>query len=189
MGRLNEQIKKIMGIMNIVENKQTYKYGCAMLYFDPNTTKEITSMIDTEDLYTEGDGSFGIEDEPHCTLLYGLHPEVSTEDVENVLNKYTYTTCKCYNPSCFYNEKYDVLKFDISGDMLSETNRDLTEFPHTTDYPDYHPHMTLAYLKPGKGDKYIKKIEEFQKEGFLHPQYAIYSKPNGEKDEISIRLD
>jgi hypothetical protein len=47
--------------------------------------------------------------------------------------------------------------------------------------------MTIAYLKPGTGKRYTKmlKVVEFD----LTPQYAVYSKPSGDKDKINIKVD
>jgi hypothetical protein len=181
-----KRMKKLAGL--IVEEKQTYDFGCAMLYFNFPNMSEIHDGIDPEDIYTqEGDRSFGLEEEPHCTLLYGLHEGVSTEDVKNVLDKYTYSTVKAYNASLFENKDYDVLKFDIKGDNLHETNSDLQQYPFTSNFPNYHPHMTIGYLKPGTGKKYTKilKGQEFD----LLPQYAVYSKPEGDQDKININID
>lgn len=187
MKTLNEQISKIKRIMGLNENKQVYPYGCVMLYFDDNQIKDIHSQIDLEDLYVEGDG-YGIEGEPHCTLLYGLHDNVTDDDIQNVLNKHKYGTCKGHNLSCFNNEKYDVLKFDVSGDSLHDTNEDLKQFPYTTDYPDYHPHMTIAYLKPGMGKKYIDMLGGKYGEMSLKPQHGVYSKTDGSKIKIPISI-
>jgi hypothetical protein len=167
---------------------QIYEFGCAMVYFNFPEMNKIHDVIDPEDIYyEEGDRTFGLEDEPHCTLLYGLHPEVTTEDVEKVTDKYTFYTCKLHNVSLFKNEQYDVLKFDVVGDNLHEINKELTQYPHTTNFPDYHPHTTIGYLKPGQGQKYVDMLkgQEFQ----LTPQLVIYSKPNGDQDKININID
>jgi 2'-5' RNA ligase len=186
--RINEQLKRIKQIMNLTENKQTYDYGCVMLYFDENILNDIHQIIQPEDLYIEGDG-YGLEREPHCTLLYGLHPEVTDKNVEDVIGNFTYTTCKCHNVSCFENEKYDVLKYDVMGDNLFETNEKLKQYPYTSNFPNYHPHMTIGYLKPGKGKKYIDLVNETFKELQPHPQYVVYSKPSGDKVKFNIRVD
>ncbi len=181
-----KRMQKLAGI--IVEEKQTYDFGCAMLYFNFPEMNKIHDVIDSKDIYIqEGDRSFGLEKEPHCTLLYGLHNEVSTKDVNEVLNNYTYSTVKAYNVSLFENQDYDVLKFDIKGDNLHETNKDLQQYPFTSNFPDYHPHLTIAYLKPGTGKKYTKilKGQEFD----LLPQYAVYSKPDGGQDKININVN
>ena len=185
----NNQFKRMQELAGIItEEKQTYDYGCAMLYFNFPEMNKIHDAINNEDVYTqEGDRSFGLEDEPHCTLLYGLHEGVTTEDVTKVLDNYTYNTCKAYNASLFENSEYDVLKFDIKGDNLNETNADLQQYPFTSNFPDYHPHMTIAYLKPGTGKRYTKMLKGVEFD--LAPQYAVYSKPSGDKDKINIKID
>lgn len=179
-------IKQILNEMKIQEQRK-YEYGCAMLYFTFEEMDEVHNLIDSNDLYEEVGEDYGIETEPHLTLLFGLHDGVSTEDVEGVLDKFTYYTCKAHNASLFENEKYDVLKFDIEGDNLSETNEELKKFPYTNDFPKYHPHMTIAYLKPGTGKKYVEKLKG--EKYWLAPQYAMYSKPDGTKDKINISID
>jgi hypothetical protein len=172
-------------------SSSTYDYGCVMLYFIFPEINKIHDTINPSHLYTEdGDSTYGIEDEPHTTLLYGLHKEVSLNDVSGVLDKYTYHTCKIHNPSLFENEKYDVLKFDVIGDNLHETNADLKEFPFTSNYPNYHPHLTVAYLKPGMGKKYVDMLNKTKSNEFwLEPQYAVYSESDGTKTKINIRID
>ena len=185
MGEEFKRMQKLAGI--ITEDKQTYDYGCVMIYFDFPTINKIHDSISPDDIYTEdGDGSFGIEDEPHTTLLYGLHKEVDTDTIKNILGDYEFDTCTISNASLFENEKFDVLKFDVSGVNLKEANNDLTIQPHTTDYPNFHPHLTIAYLKPGTGKKYTKILEGEKFE--LKPQYVIYSKPDGGKDKINIKV-
>jgi len=183
MIRLTDLIKE--------NSNSTYDYGCVMLYFNFPEIDTIHSLIEPNDVYTEnGDTTYGLEDEPHTTLLYGLHSEVTLEDVSNVLGEYTYFTCKIHNPSLFENDKYDVLKFDVTGFNLYNTNADLKQLPYTSDYPKYHPHLTVAYLNPGMGKKYVdvlnkNKVNEFQ----LAPQYAVYSEADGTKTKIKINID
>jgi len=171
------------------ENSQSkYEFGCVMLYFDFPHLFKLQDNINPDDIYEEeGDRTYGLEDEPHCTLLYGLHERVTVEDVEYCtvdsfkFNSQPYTA---HNVSCFKNEKYDVLKFDVKGDILHEVNHMLTqELPYTTDFPKYHPHLTIAYLKPGLGEKYIKMFKELKYE--LKPEYIIFSHGD-KKDKIKI---
>jgi 2'-5' RNA ligase len=176
----------------ITENStSTYSYGCVMLYFSFPEMEQIHAMIKPHHIYTEtGDKTFGLEDEPHTTLLYGLHDEVSDEVVQKVLDKYTYHTCKVHNPSLFKSEKYDVLKFEVEGDNLHETNADLKQFPFTSSWPNYNPHLTIAYLQPGMGDLYVKLMNDLDLNEFsLAPQYAVYSHPDGSKTKMSINVD
>jgi 2'-5' RNA ligase len=179
--------KEIKLVDLLKEVQQKYDYGCAMLYFDFPLMNKIHDAIDPQDIYTEeGDRSFGLEDEPHTTLLFGLHEEVSEEDVKNVLDKFTFNTCTLHNVSTFDNPQYDVLKFDVKGDNLHEANSELKQYPYTSNFPDYHPHATIAYLKPGTGKRYIEMLkgQEFE----LTPTHAIYSKPNGDKIKLPIKV-
>jgi 2'-5' RNA ligase len=86
----------------------------------------------------------------------------------------------------FENEKYDVLKFDVNGENLHACNKALKQHPHTNNFPDYHPHMTIGYLKPRMGKKYTKMLkgQEFE----LIPTHAIYSEPDGTKSKIKIEI-
>lgn len=170
------------------EKKSSYDYGCAMLYLDFPEMESLHSEIDENDVYVDDeDSTFGLENEPHVTLLYGLHDDVGLDKVEPIVGQRTYSTVKAHNASLFNNPKYDVLKFDIDGESLHDCNKSLSELPHTTDYPDYHPHMTVAYLKPGMGQKYADKLKG--KEYMLHPTHAIYSMPSGDKHKINVRID
>lgn len=160
-------------------------YGCVMLYFNFPEIFKFQDAIDPNDL-----ASAGFEDEPHCTLLYGLHDsKINDQEIQDVLDQYTFTTCKVHNFSLFENDKHDVLKLDVVGDNLSNCNKDLKEFPNSNEYPNYNPHITVAYLKPGTGKKYCDSFNEKVKEFWLMPQYAVYSKSNGIKKKINIRKD
>jgi 2'-5' RNA ligase len=145
-------------------------------------------MIDPKDIYTEeGDRTFGFEDEPHTTLLFGLHEGVTNEQVQSVLDEINFGECNLYNASKFENPKYDVFKFDVVGPGLHTANMGLKKFPHTTGFPKYHPHATIAYLQPGTADKYIQALKD--QDFRLIPTHAVYSKPNGELVEMDIKVE
>lgn len=185
-----------MKLARILKNWLLEKKGdkhdsnCTMLYFDFPELKEIQSKIDKDDIYEEeGDRSFGLEDEPHITLLYGTDSRVPAEKIQEILNDYTLGEGYLTNPSLFKKDEYEVLKFDIGGDgmdMLDHINEDLRNLPFENDQK-YNPHSTIAYLKPGTGDKYVKKFEGL-KFNFT-PTKAVYSEANGKKTDIKINID
>ena len=165
----------------------SYSKGCVMLYFDFPEIKKIHESIKEDDIYEEDeDRTFGLEDEPHVTLLYGLDNKVKIDDVEEILNQHTFGTCTLKNASLFENE-YEVLKFDVEGDNLHEANKALCQLPYENSYPDYKPHTTIAYLKKGTGNKYCEmmKGDEYR----LVPTHAVFSQPDGTKNKISIKID
>lgn len=187
------RLKEVLGLIDYLNenSKSTYEYGCAMLYFSFPEMAKIQELIDKNDVYTRaGDKTYGLEDEPHTTLLYGLHKEVSVDEVEDVFDDYTFYTCKVHKPSLFQNDSYDVLKFEVEGDPLQNINKDFRKFPHTNDYPDYNPHLTIGYLRAGRGQKYVDILnEKGYNEYWLAPQYGIYSQPDGTKNKITIMVD
>lgn len=143
------------------ENQADRQYGCLMLTFDDDGWKEeMESMVDENDLYTEEEGH-GLELEPHCTVLYGFH------DDDFDMNKCIQMCVPCEDLkvgsngiSLFKNEKYDVLKYDIESEDLNKLNSAFVKnFKHTNKFPEYHAHCTIAYLKPGTGEKYVKKVK------------------------------
>ena len=160
-----------------------YEYGCAMVYFDFQQVSELHDMIEPDDVYTEeGDRSFGIEDEPHATLLFGLHSDkIPDEDVMRIATSMPIGPLTLKNVSLFKSEKkqYEVLKFDVDNSALYDINKKLAELPHTTEFPNYHPHCTIAYLKKGTGDKYVDQLKD--KTFDVMPSEIVYSKPDGTK--------
>ena len=185
-------MKHIMEFNEFINEKleDTYDYGCAMLFFDFPELMKVQDAINPKDIYEkEDDKSFGLEDEPHCTLLYGLHKEVTVDEVKEIVNKINFGKIKLHNASLFENE-YDVFKFDVGyvnedDNFLHECNESLSKLPNTNDYSDYHPHATIAYIKKGKGKKYADMIKS---ESFdIKPSHCIFTQPSGKQNKIKIK--
>lgn len=138
--------------------KKGQGYGCLMLILSSEhkkTFNKIFNQIDDDDLYGVEDG-YGKETEPHVTVKYGLH-ENDHDKIFDILGKIDPITIKLKSPSLFENEKYDVLKMGVSSPELRSLNSRVCRiFEYTDKYKDYNPHVTIAYLKPGMGKKYLK---------------------------------
>ena len=99
---------------------------------------------------------YGVEDDPHITVLWGIHTK-SVQKIIKTLQDQKGGTVSLGQVGMFETEDYDVLKVNIISPALHRLNRVLQEnVKHTTTHPEYHPHLTLAYLKCGNGSKYIK---------------------------------
>lgn len=114
------------------------------------------SIPDEEVYHSESDAfdDYGVETEPHVTALYGLL-EHDPRKAAALLRRHGpvgFTTGKM---SIFENDEYDVLKVEVTGPELHALNKKLQGLPHFSTFPDYKPHMTLAYLKKGEGKKYV----------------------------------
>jgi hypothetical protein len=181
-----------MKLLPLITEDHKHDFGCVMLHFDFPEMNKIQDMINPDDIYTDPeDDSYGLETDPHTTLLYGLHDGVSTEDIKKTLDKFTFELCRLDNSSVFENKEYDVLKYDVmyatrGGAFLHKANNELKKFPYTSDFPEYHPHLTIAYLKSGTGKKYAKALKGGS--FILLPKYATYSKTDETKDKIKILL-
>lgn len=153
-------------------------YNCIMIGYGPiKEIENIQDNIDVNDVYNgedNNDNTYGIEKEPHVTLLYGLATNVTWDDVKEYLLPLNEYSTILYNLSLFENEKFDVLKMDVKSPKMDETNKALRDnLPHDELYPNYHPHLTVAYLKPGKGKKYVKQM--LHKIIELTPKEYLYS--------------
>jgi 2'-5' RNA ligase len=170
---------------NEMKSGDMYDYGCVMVYLDIPNWEEIVSNINHQDLYLPEDPTHGRESDPHATILYGLHPEVTDEDVRNVIKNQnlSHIILDIDGIDTFQNKDYDVVKMNVKSDVLNHLNKEMSKLPHTTDYPDYKPHVTLGYVKPGQGKKYHRP--DF-KHSFNKLKKIVYSKTNGEKVEIPL---
>lgn len=174
---------KLKKLLKEVE-KGPYEYGCVMLYFEFDL-QPFTSFIPNEDLFDDGSGKYGIETEPHVTLLYGLHSNVKPQIIQQILDKIRFGDILLQNMSAFVNSDYEVLKFDAIGEGLFEANSILKKLPNSSEYDEYNPHMTIAYLQKGSWAKIANKFKSYSHE--VTPLFAIYSLPSGKKFKLKIK--
>ena len=148
-----------------VDNQKRDKFGCVMMDSKIDNWKEYhMAGIDEEDVYKKPyDDSYGIEDNPHVTVMYGMHEDEMDEEVfaEVIKKNMKPITLRVDEVDVFENDEYDVVKYNLPVTDELKGYRDLfSKFPNTQTYDEYHPHMTLAYVKPGMGKKYKRKLRE-----------------------------
>jgi len=170
----------IKSYIQFIKESSGYEYGCVMVEVPVSNWNEITSFIDPEDVYTGGDDSHGIQELPHVTILYGLHKEVTSEMVKSVFEEFTGNiNIEVNGIGIFENKDYDVVKFNVNPDgALQELHDKLSEFPNSNEYPDYKPHITIAYVNKGTGKKYAKPDYKYT---VKNVDKITYSMPSGEK--------
>jgi capsid protein/2'-5' RNA ligase len=126
--------------------------GCVMANLSDEQADPIFDFlktIDSADLAEDG-----IESEPHITILYGLASDSQGPVV---------VACREFGPlkailgkvEAFENPEYDVLKITVTSPDFEKLNSALKALPYESDFPDYQPHLTLAYLKPGMAKEYV----------------------------------
>lgn len=130
----------------------------------------------------------GREDRPHVTVKYGLHTG-NVEEVRRVVQGFGTVKIKLGKTSLFPASKdhpFEVVKIDVSGDSLHRLNRLITNSVECTDtHPTYKPHVTLAYVKPGAGKKYVGMTDVDGMEISCHR--LVFS--DQDKNKTAIYLD
>ena len=146
---------------------------CLMVYFEESDDiKDIQKKIKKTDVFDES--GCGIETEPHVTLLFGLSENVTKEQLQKHLQPLSKYRTMCLGSSLFENENFDVLKMSAHNKVLVETNKALRDnFDYKNSYRDYSPHVTVAYLRSGEGQKYVNPT--FKKTLFLKPLKFVLS--------------
>jgi 2'-5' RNA ligase len=92
----------------------------------------------------------------HITIKYGLL-DTPVKGVLNLIGEYPKDFIKVMTGrmSLFQNDNFDVLKIEVMSEDLKALNKLICEGLDVVDtHPDYIPHITLAYLKPGMGKLY-----------------------------------
>lgn len=148
-------------------------YAYLMVDFEtPDFIKDLQANIPENEIYRKediGDGfTYGLETETHTTIVPCLDNDADLNKIKGLLlplNKYV---VMIENISVFECDEFDVLKCDVRCDALFDSNFLIKDvFDTHTEYNEYHPHVTIAYMKKGCADKYMRY---FMKEPiFLKP--------------------
>lgn len=116
--------------------------------------KAATEGIADKDLAEDGR-----ETEAHATVSYGLHDE-NPEVLKPLLAEQGPIKATIGKISIFPASESggsDVVKLDVTSPDLEALNKKVAALPHTDTHPQYSPHITLAYVKAGEGQKYVGK--------------------------------
>jgi 2'-5' RNA ligase len=185
---------KFLSLDNWLLEKETKKdkkeeptYGCVMLEAKiPDWEEYHLAGIDEDDVYIKPyDDSYGLEDQPHITIVYGIHEdEIDDETIGNIIKENVRPlTLKVDEVDIFEGEEYDVVKYNIPLTDELQRYRDLfMKFPNTQTFPNYNPHMTIAYVKPGEGIKYKRKLRDPFEVTFTKGVYSWHENPEDPDD-------
>lgn len=136
-----------------------HEYGCLMAVLpDGELRKAITEFVlEIPEFHLGPNGS---ELRPHITVKYGFEdsdPE-TVQQLRSMLTRIGPIEVELGELSLFKGvDGQDVLKIDVSSPILHQLHEAVSsEFRNADKYPDYQPHLTLAYLNPEISEFYLK---------------------------------
>jgi len=169
-------------------------YGCIMM--EPNKIngwkKNHLDGIEEKDIYKPLDDSYGLEEIPHITVLYGINedevdPSVIVDMIEQKMKPITVEISEI---DVFENEEYDVVKYNVpvTEELKKYREMFLNSFENTQTFHGYKPHITIAYVKPGTGKKYKKILDQPLKIKLTKGVYSYHKIEKGNEDELIRKI-
>lgn len=167
-----------------------YDYSSCHIELPKSLATEIVKWgrekVNDNDIYvTHHEPNFGREDEMHITILYGIHAE-NSDVIRDILEDSGPIEVELGKIDVFTNPfKFDVVMIEVNSDDLCRLNEKLQKsVKHTSKYPTYKPHVTIAYVKKGKGWKH-HGLDIWNGTQFTS-DYAIFSSKDGTKERIAL---
>lgn len=141
--------------------------------------QDIRDALDPEDVLQDGG-------KPHVTIRYGISPNDKVEKVNNAVSKFGVVPVKYGGFDIFENPEADVLHVKVDSSALGILRKQIERSIacKIDDHASYTPHLTIAYLKPGTGKKYLDDLSNpFEGQTEVHREFTI---TNSAEDEGSI---
>lgn len=169
------------------------RYGCVMMDADIKNWEQFhLSGIEEDDIYLKPyDDSYGLEETPHVTIVYGIHedevdPQRMADLIEHYMKPLTVTIKEI---GIFEGKEYDVVKYNVPVTGQLQGYRDIfMQIPNTQNFPEYHPHMTIAYVKPGTGKKYKTELRDPFGVTFTKGVYSWHPSKDKDPDKTSRKV-
>lgn len=94
---------------------------------------------------------------PHVTVLFGLHPEVTSAQVNKITKGVGKIEVTLGKIEAFPIGKDGVpVVMRVHSERLNQLHADLQALPHTDTHPEYKSHITIAYIKDAEAAaKYV----------------------------------
>lgn len=146
------------------KEEKIHQFSCLLFNLPGDIAYEVRQLgeqIPSEDLAEDGR-----ENNPHITLKFGLHTD-ETEEVRNAIQDFSPIAIQIGKASVFKGSTgdeeepptYDVVKLEVESESLHLLNSKVSKALECTDtHPKYCPHITIAYVKPGLGEYYAKRL-------------------------------
>lgn len=182
-----------MKFITFVESKKKYDYSSVLYHLPKKISKSIYGWglkhVKDKEIYKDPeDPTFGREDDIHCTVIYGMHDDRIAKISHFLKNTKPFTIKLDKITSFTTSELFDVLKIDVVGKGLHDLHEKIkNNFECTISFPEYKPHVTIAYLKKGEAKKHVG-CKDFLGETMTVDSF-IFSSHSGTKIKINTCED
>lgn len=181
---------------SLLEDEGPHTYSCVMINLPEDLANQVMAwgklQVKDEDVVVDEKGGKGRETEPHVTVLYGLLDDKPSDLLEQVFENTAPFDIKLGPCSVFRNDGHDVLKLEVISPFLHALNRNVCSVAaYENDFPDYKPHVTIAYVQPGTADRlegaspWDDPVKLGQttlgQDGVFTAKEVIFSSKNGQK--------
>lgn len=173
----------------IEKHEVNYDFSSTQINLPDAIAKKImdwgkTAIPDAE-VHSDPDGGKGREDDIHVTVLYGIHDKEPNK-VHKLLKTYKKFDIELGEVSVFSNDAFDVVKLSVKSPEIHRLNAMLNkECENSNSYPTYIPHVTVAYVKKGKGKKYAGR-KQFAGTRF-RAETVTFSSSAGSKTDLDLQ--
>jgi 2'-5' RNA ligase len=143
------------------------KFNWAFLMLDvmiPRELQEIQNNLLVHDIYDNEAHEYGIELEPHITIYPCMDNDINIlELLESLPKLFDFDLIVSRDALSAFTDMegkdYDVLKLDIKSTALNKLHDELAKkYVSHSEFKEYHPHITIAYIKKGLANKYIHQL-------------------------------
>ena len=174
--------------------REAYSYSCLMAKIPESLAKKVRDFgkaIPEERILKDDKGERGRQKEVHVTVKYGIHTQDPAE-VFNVIQNFGSLKAKLGKTTVFWNEESIVIKVSVeSYDLVRMNNMIRRQLECTDTYPDYKPHVTIAYVKKDEKDPYW--FQQYLNNDFEGIEVELdeleFSTPDGQKYRILLKED
>lgn len=183
-GNYNDTLKQIDTFQPHWELGTKHRYANVALLMPPEIAgkiKSIAAALPEEDIDPED----GRDEHPHLTLKYGIDSDVP-DGAKRALSNIGPIRIKLVKLDNFeIPDRRDVLKFTVESADAAKANEAICkECPHVDTFATYEPHVTLSYLKFGKGKSHVWPTDLDGTE--LTLTRAVFQDRNGNEESISL---
>lgn len=152
---------------------------------DSPEIKALQDLIPEDALYEPNNYKYGREEHSHITVLFGIVTEEIKPIQDTVQDIGTIKITFEKKISIFSKDEYDVVKVGVESKQLTKMNKALTNnLVVDNDFPDYKPHLTIAYVKKGLGKDFDGLRVELPDVEVTELEFSDHAE---KKTEISVK--